>query len=35
MAVPKCLKELKDKPARFTKTCDGKKLFDEVLEFIK
>lgn len=35
MAVPKCLKELKDKPARFTKTCDAKKLFDEVLEFIK
>ena len=35
MAVPKCLKELRDKPVRFTKTADRKKLFDEVLEFIK
>lgn len=35
MAVPKCLKELKDKTPRFTKTCDGKKLFIEILEFIK
>lgn len=34
MAVPKSLKELRDKPLRFTKTCDGKKLFAEVLEFI-
>ncbi|MDE6441782.1 MAG: threonine synthase [Clostridia bacterium] len=35
MAVPKCLKELRDKPVIFTKTADKKKLFDEVLEFIK
>ncbi len=35
MAVPKSLKELRDKPVRFTKTADRKKLFDEVLEFIK
>ena len=34
MAVPKCLKELRDKTPRFTKTADRKKLFDEVLEFI-
>ena len=34
MAVPKCLLELRDKPVRFSKTVDGKKLFDEVLEFI-
>ncbi|MDE7083429.1 MAG: threonine synthase [Clostridia bacterium] len=34
MAVPKCLIELRDKPARFTKTADGKKLFEEILEFI-
>lgn len=33
MAVPKSLKELRDKPVRFTKTIDSKKLFDEVLEF--
>lgn len=35
MAVPKCLKELRDKTPRFTKTADRKKLFDEVLEFVK
>ncbi len=35
MAVPKCLKELRDKPVRFNKTADRKSLFDEVLEFIK
>jgi len=35
MAVPKCLKELRDKPVRFNKTADKKKLFDEVLEFVK
>lgn len=34
MAVPKCLTELRDKPVRFTKTADRKKLFDEVLDFI-
>ena len=34
MAVPKCLLELRDKPVRFSKTADRKKLFDEVLEFI-
>ncbi len=35
MAVPKCLKELRDKPIRFTKTADKRKLFAEVLEFVK
>lgn len=35
MAVPKCLLALRDKPARFTKTADPKKLYAEVLEFIK
>ena len=35
MAVPKCLKELRDKPPRFTKSVDRKKLFDEVLNFVK
>lgn len=35
MAVPKCLMALRDKPARFTKTVDPKKLFTEVLEFVK
>lgn len=34
MAVPKCLKELKDKEPRFTKTVDKKKLFSEVLDFV-
>jgi len=29
MAVPKCLKELKDKTPRFTKTSGGKKKFVE------
>ena len=35
MAVPKCLKELRDKPVRFTRTADKKKLFEEVLELLK
>ena len=35
MAVPKCLKELRDKPVRFNKTVDRKKLFEEILEFVK
>lgn len=35
MAVPKCLKELRDKPLRFTETCDGKNVFAEVLKFIE
>lgn len=35
MAVPKCLKELRDKPVRFNKTADRKKLFEEVLDFVK
>ncbi len=35
MAVPKCLKELRDKPIRFTKVADKKKLFEEVLAFVK
>lgn len=34
MAVPKQLKELKDKPVRFTKTADKKKLFAEIMEFV-
>ena len=34
MAVPKSLKDLRDKPVRFTRVADRKKLFDEVLEFI-
>ncbi len=34
MAIPKCLLELRDKPVRFSKTVDGKKLFEEILEFI-
>lgn len=34
MAVPKCLKELRDKPVRFSKTAEAKKLFSEVMEFI-
>lgn len=33
MAVPKCLSSLKDKTPRFTKTCDSKKMFEEVLSF--
>ncbi len=35
MAVPKSLLTLRDKPVRFSKTADSKKLFDEVLAFIK
>ena len=35
MAVPKCLKELRDKEVRFNKTADRRKLFDEVLAFVK
>jgi threonine synthase len=35
MAVPKCLATLRDKTIRFNKICDRKKLFDEVLEFVK
>ncbi len=35
MAVPKRLLALRDKPVRFSKVCDPKKLFAEVLEFIK
>ncbi len=35
MAVPKCLSSLKDKTPRFTRTADAKKLFEEILEFIK
>lgn len=34
MAVPKCLTELRDKPVRFSKTVDGKKIFEEVLTFL-
>ncbi len=35
MAVPKSLLNLRDKPVIFTRVADRKKLFDEVLEFIK
>lgn len=35
MKVPKCISALRDKPARFTKTVDHKKLLGEVLEFVK
>ncbi len=35
MAVPKCIKELRDKPAIFTKSVDRKKLPDEIAEFLK
>lgn len=35
MAVPKCIFALRDKPMRFTKTVDVKKIFDEILNFIK
>lgn len=35
MAVPKGLLNLRDKPVRFTRVADRKKLFDEVLEFLK
>ena len=35
MAVPKCISALRDKPIRFSKTVDIKKLVDEVLEFVK
>lgn len=35
MAVPKCLSDLRDKPIRFTKTLEAKKLFDEILSFVK
>ena len=35
MAVPKSLLNLRDKPVRFTRVADRKKLFDEVLQFVK
>lgn len=35
MAVPKCIKELRDKPVIFTKSVDRKKLPEEIEEFIK
>ncbi|MDE6597379.1 MAG: threonine synthase [Clostridia bacterium] len=35
MAVPKSLLNLRDKEVRFTRVADRKKLFDEVLEFVK
>lgn len=35
MAVPKCLLTLRDKPVRFSKTVEAKKIFEEVLEFVK
>lgn len=34
MAVPKCLSGLKEKPVRFSKTLEPKKLFDEILSFV-
>ena len=30
----KGIKRLRDKPARFTKTVDGKKIYEEVLQFV-
>lgn len=35
MAVPKCISELRNKPPRFTKSCDLKKLGEEIFAFIK
>lgn len=35
MAVPKCLKDLRDKPLRFTLSIDKKKVLEEILNFIK
>ena len=35
MAVPKCVKNLRDKPVLFTKTIDKKSIADEVSEFLK
>ena len=35
MAVPKCLKELRDKLPRFTKIIDKKKVSEELKQFIK
>lgn len=35
MAVPKSLKELRDKPVRFSTVVPVSKMFDEVLNFIK
>lgn len=33
MAVPKCISALRDKPSRFTKTVDHKKLLAEIISF--
>lgn len=35
MAVPKNLIALRDKPVRFSKVVEKKKVFDEIIEFIK
>lgn len=35
MAVPKCLKDLRDKPLRFTLSIDKKKVPEEILNYIK
>lgn len=35
MAVPRSLLTLRDKPVRFTKVADSKKLFEEVLSFVE
>ena len=35
MAVPKSLKELRDKPVRFTQIAERANLFDEVLSFVR
>ena len=35
MAVPQCVKELRDKPVRFTKAVDKKGIFDELAGFFK
>ena len=35
MAVPKCVKDLRDKPVIFSKTIDKKAIHDEIDEFLK
>ena len=35
MAVPKCIKDLRDKPVIFTKVIDKKSIPDEIAEFLK
>ena len=35
MAVPQCIKELREKPVRFTKVVDKKGILSEIAEFLK